>query len=102
MFLEKQLGNGCTWINLDLDKLKKLEDLSEIYGLDKETIEYALDRNERAHMDYHRENGTVTFIYNVLNLKKDKAYYEAFPMTFIVEHRSLITISNTKNAYVIE
>ena len=81
MFLEKQLGNGCTWINLDLDKLKKLEDLSEIYGLDKETIEYALDRNERAHMDYHRENGTVTFI---------------------VEHRRLITISNTKNAYVIE
>ena len=102
MFLEKQLGNGCTWINLDLDKLKKLEDLSEIYGLDKETIEYALDRNERAHMDYHRENGTVTFIYNVLNLKKDKEYYEAFPMTFIVEHRRLITISNIKNAYVIE
>lgn len=102
MFLEKRLGNGCAWINLDLDKLKKLEDLSEIYGLDKETIEYALDRNERAHMDYHRENGTVTFIYNVLNLKKDKAYYEAFPMTFIVEHRRLITISNTKNAYVIE
>ena len=102
MFLEKQLGNGCTWINLDLDKLKKLEDLSEIYGLDKETIEYALDRNERAHMDYHRENGTVTFIYNVLNLKKDKAYYEAFPMTFIVEHHRLITISNTKNAYIIE
>ena len=102
MFLEKRLGNGCTWINLDLDKLKKLEDLSEIYGLDKETIEYALDRNERAHMDYHRENGTVTFIYNVLNLKKDKAYYEAFPMTFIVEYRRLITISNTKNAYIIE
>ncbi len=48
MFVEKQLGNGCTWINLDLGKLKKLEDLSEIYGLDKETIEYALDRNERA------------------------------------------------------
>ena len=102
MFLEKQLGNDCAWINLDLDKLEKLEDLSEIYGLDKETIEYALDRNERAHMDYHRENGTVTFIYNVLNLKKDKAYYEAFPMTFIVEHHRLITISNTKNAYIIE
>ena len=102
MFVEKQLGNGYTWINLDLGKLKKLEDLSEIYGLDKETIEYALDRNERAHMDYHRESGTVTFIYNVLDLKKDKEYYEAFPMTFIVEHHRLITISNKKNAYVIE
>lgn len=69
MVLEKQLGNGCTWIDLDLGKLNKLEDLSEIYGLDKETIEYALDRNERAHMDYHRESGTVTFIYNVLDVK---------------------------------
>ena len=102
MFVEKQLGNGCTWINLDLGKLKKLEDLSEIYGLDKETIEYALDRNERAHMDYNRENGTVTFIYNVLDLERDKEYYEAIPMTFIVEHHRLITISNKKNAYVID
>ncbi len=102
MFLEKQLGNGCTWINLDLDKLKKLEDLSDIYGLDKETIEYALDRNERAHMDYNRETETVTFIYNVLDLEKDKEYYEAIPMTFIVERQRMITISNHKNAYVID
>ncbi len=102
MFLEKKLGNGCIWINLDLDKLKKLEDLSEIYGLDKETIEYALDKNERAHMDYNRENATVTFIYNVLDLEKDKDYYEAIPMTFIVENKRMITISNHKNAYVID
>ena len=102
MFLENQLGYCCTWINLDLDKLKKLEDLSEIYGLDKETIEYALDKNERAHMDYNRENATVTFIYNVLDLEKDKDYYEAIPMTFIVENKRMITISNHKNAYVID
>ena len=101
MFLEKQLGNGCAWINLDLDKLKKLEDLSEIYGLDKETIEYALDRNERATWII-TVNGTVTFIYNVLDLEKDKDYYEAIPMTFIVENKRMITISNHKNAYVID
>lgn len=102
LFVEKKLGHDRTWIDLDVDKIKNMEDLSDIYGLDKETIEYALDRNERAHMDYHRESGTVTFIYNVLDLKKDKEYYEAFPMTFIVEHHRLITISNKKNAYVIE
>lgn len=102
MFLDEQLGNGCVWINLDVEKIKNLEDLSEIYGLDKETIEYALDRNERAHMDYNRENGTVTFIYNVLDLEKDKEYYEAIPMTFIVERQRMITISNHKNAYVID
>lgn len=92
MFLEKQLGNGCTWIDLDVDKIKNMEDLSDIYGLDKETIEYALDRNERAHMDYNRETETVTFIYNVLDLEKDKEYYEAIPMTFIVERQRMITI----------
>ena len=102
MFLDEQLGNGCVWINLDVEKIKNLEDLSEIYGLDKETIEYALDKNERAHMDYNRENGTVTFIYNVLDLEKDKEYYEAIPMTFIVERQRMITISNHKNAYVID
>ena len=102
MFLEKQLGNGCTWIDLDVDKIKNMEDLSDIYGLDKETIEYALDRNERAHMDYNRETETVTFIYNVLDLEKDKEYYEAIPMTFIVENKRMITISNHKNAYVID
>ena len=102
MFLEKQLGNGCTWIDLDVDKIKNMEDLSDIYGLDKETIEYALDRNERAHMDYNRETETVTFIYNVLDLEKDKEYYEAIPMTFIVERQRMITISNHKNAYVID
>ena len=102
MFLDEQLGNGCVWINLDVETIKNLEDLSEIYGLDKETIEYALDKNERAHMDYNRENGTVTFIYNVLDLEKDKDYYEAIPMTFIVENKRMITISNHKNAYVID
>ena len=102
MFLDEQLGNGCVWINLDVERIKNLEDLSEIYGLDKETIEYALDKNERAHMDYNRENGTVTFIYNVLDLEKDKDYYEAIPMTFIVENKRMITISNHKNASVID
>ena len=102
MVLEKQLGNGCTWIDLDVDKIKNMEDLSDIYGLDNETIEYALDRNERAHMDYNRETETVTFIYNVLDLEKDKEYYEAIPMTFIVERQRMITISNHKNAYVID
>ena len=102
MFLDEQLGNGCVWINLDVEKIKNLEDLSEIYGLDKETIEYELDKTERAHMDYNRENGTVTFIYNVLDLEKDKDYYEAIPMTFIVENKRMITISNHKNAYVID
>lgn len=52
-------------------------------------------------MDYNRENGTITFIYNVLALEKDKEYYETIPLTFIVQDTRLVTISNEDNAYVI-
>ena len=102
MFIDKQLGQDRKWINIDSDMIAENSYLYKKYEIDKETIEYAMDKNERAHMDYNRENGTITFIYNVLDLKKDKEYYEAFPMTFIVEHHRLITISNKKNAYVID
>ena len=102
MFVERKLGDGRSWINIDSDLIAETSQLYQKYDIDQETIEYALDKNERAHMDYNRENGTVTFIYNVLDLEKDKDYYEAIPMTFIVENKRMITISNHKNAYVID
>ncbi|KXT82098.1 magnesium transporter CorA family protein [Streptococcus panodentis] len=102
MFLERKLKDQSVWINIDSDEVKKNAQIYQDYGIDQETIEYALDKNERAHMDYNRENGTVLFIYNVLNLATDKDYYETIPMTFIVQERRLITISNQDNAYVVD
>ena len=101
MFVEKKLGDGRSWINIDSDLIAETSQLYQKYGIDQETIEYALDKNERAHMDYNRENGTVTFIYNVLDMEKEKEYYETIPMTFIVQGPRLVTISNRDNAYVI-
>ena len=101
MFVEKKLGDGRSWINIDSDLIAETSQLYQKYGIDQETIEYALDKNERAHMDYNRENGTVTFIYNVLDMEKEKEYYETIPMTFIVQGSRLVTISNRDNAYII-
>ena len=101
MFVEKKLGDGRSWINIDSDLIAETSQLYQKYGIDQETIEYALDKNERAHMDYNRENGTVTFIYNVLDMEKEKEYYETIPMTFIVQGARLVTISNRDNAYII-
>ena len=101
MFVEKKLGDGRSWINIDSDLIAETSQLYQKYGIDQETIEYALDQNERAHMDYNRENGTVTFIYNVLDMEKEKEYYETIPMTFIVQGPRLVTISNRDNAYII-
>ena len=101
MFVEKKLGDGRSWINIDSDLIAETSLLYQKYDIDQETIEYALDKNERAHMDYNRENGTVTFIYNVLDMEKEKEYYETIPMTFIVQGPRLVTISNRDNAYII-
>lgn len=101
MFFEKHLGSNRSWINIDSDLISEQSHLYTEYDIDQETIEYALDRNERAHMDYNRETGTITFIYNVLDLEKDKAYYETIPMAFIVQGDRLVTISNKDNAYII-
>ena len=38
-----------------------------------------MDKNERAHMDYNRENGTITFIYNVLDLEKGQGILRNHP-----------------------
>lgn len=101
MFVEKKLGDRRSWINIDSDLIAETSQLYQKYGIDQETIEYALDKNERAHMDYNRENGTVTFIYNVLDMEKEKEYYETIPMTFIIQGPRLVTISNRDNAYII-
>ncbi|BAM23809.1 magnesium transporter CorA family protein [Streptococcus intermedius] len=102
MFIEKKLQSGMAWINLDADILSQHPGSYTKYNIDEETIEYALDKNERAHMDYNRETGTVVFIFNVLNLKRSKNYYETVPMTFVVQQDRLITISNKENTYVVD
>ena len=102
MFIEKKLQSGMAWINLDADILSQHPGSYTKYNIDEETIEYALDTTERAHMDYNRETGTVVFIFNVLNLKRAKNYYETVPMTFVVQQDRLITISNKENTYVVD
>lgn len=102
MFIEKKLQSGMAWINLDADILSQHPGSYKKYNIDEETIEYALDKNERAHMDYNRETGIVVFIFNVLNLKRAKNYYETVPMTFVVQQDRLITISNKENTYVVD
>ena len=102
MLVTKKLSNNNTWININSDEITKHSKVYEEYDIDPKTLEYALDENEHAHMDYDREDGTVTFIYSVLDLERDKEYYETVPLTFIVQKNRLVTISNEDNVYIIQ
>ena len=48
MFIDKQLGQDRKWINIDSDMIAENSYLYKKYEIDKETIEYAMDKNERA------------------------------------------------------
>ena len=102
MQVSKKLSDNATWINIDSKEITEKSKIYEEYEIDPKIIDYALDENEHAHMDYDREDGTVTFIYSVLESKKDKEYYETVPMTFIVQKNRLLTISNEDNDYIIQ
>ena len=62
-----QFGENNTWINIDSDLISEYSSIYDTYDIDDEMIEYALDKNERAHMEYNRRTKTLVFIYNVLN-----------------------------------
>ena len=91
-----------TWININSDLISEYSSIYDTYEIDDEMIEYALDKNERAHMEYNRRTKTLVVIYNVLNLSKEENHYETIPLTFIVRQNQIITISNSQNEYIID
>lgn len=97
-----EFGQGNSWIAIDSDKISESSHLYEEYGVDKEQISYALDENERAHMEYDWDDQSLTIIYNVLNRTKDENHYETIPITFIVKDDEITTIYNENNAYIID
>ena len=91
-----------TWININSDLISEYSYIYDTYEIDDEMIEYALDKNERAHMEYNRRTKTLVVIYNVLNLSKEENHYETIPLTFIVRQNQIVTISNSQNEYIID
>ena len=95
-------GENNTWININSDLISEYSSIYDTYEIDDEMIEYALDKNERAHMEYNRRTKTLVVIYNVLNLSKEENHYETIPLTFIVRQNQIVTISNSQNEYIID
>ena len=91
-----------TWININSDLISEYSSIYDTYEIDDEMIEYALDKNERAYMEYNRRTKTLVVIYNVLNLSKEENHYETIPLTFIVRQNQIVTISNSQNEYIID
>ena len=99
---EKNFGHSCAWININSEEISDFSTIYQTYQIDKEMVEYALDENERAHIEYCRPKETLVVIYNVIKQTKRENRYETVPMTFIVRKDQIITISNRHNEYIVE
>ncbi|HGC6937209.1 TPA: magnesium transporter CorA family protein [Streptococcus agalactiae] len=104
MIVEQKFGNGFTWINIEAEQLRT--ETSEIQAkyLDSEIITYALDDYERAFMECSLIKGkeVLTIIFNTIDLKQKESYYETVPMTFCLSHDRLITVTRSRNSYMLE
>lgn len=96
------IDEHTSWINMDAGVVEAAPELVDLYDLDEEIIEYALDKNERARVEYDRERRTLVVIYHVPHRLKREHHYETLPMTFILQPNRLLTITNEHNAYVVQ
>ncbi|WP_155857437.1 magnesium transporter CorA family protein [Eremococcus coleocola] len=96
-----QMNERDYWIVIETDRGQDHTQLYDQFDLDSEIMEYALDKNERAHIDYDAANKTLLLIFNVLKLEKEDNHYETIPVTFVSQKHRLITIVNQENRYIL-
>lgn len=101
MYTKEVFNNKMnSWVNIDAENADELKNLYRDYGIDSEFVDYSLDRNERAHLDYDKATDVLLLIFNAPNRRKIDNHYETVPMTFIVVNRTLITVMNQQNKYL--
>ncbi|MDT2758630.1 magnesium transporter CorA family protein [Enterococcus xiangfangensis] len=88
------------WINIDAENEAELKNLYRDFGIDREFVDYSLDRNERAHMDYDKATDVLLLIFNTPNRRKIDNHYETVPVTFILVDRTLITVTTQQSKYL--
>ncbi|EMW5625535.1 magnesium transporter CorA family protein [Enterococcus faecalis] len=88
------------WIHLNTNDNDELEKIYSDYDINLEVINYTLDVNERARLEYDKHSDLLVLIYNVPNKSKTDNHYETTPITFIVKNNTFITITKEQNEYI--
>lgn len=94
--------NDFSWITVQFDRKPDPEEFLEEYDIDEEIIEYALDKNERAHIEYRNSEDTFILIFNAISLEKYDNHYETIPVTFLVNGKKIFTIVDSESNYIID
>ena len=97
---ERKVADG-SWMDISLDEAVDAEKMSQQFGLPKDILAYALDRDERARISYHPKEETYSIIYNVVKQTKGRSHYETTPMMFVLQKNRLLTLTHQENQYLV-
>lgn len=90
----------CSWVNVDASKSHEVANLKKALQISDEMLNYALDKNERARVEYDETEQALLVIFNVPHLQKNDNHYETSPMAFIMKNQYFITFVNPRTEYV--
>ncbi|WP_438835098.1 CorA family divalent cation transporter [Streptococcus pluranimalium] len=93
--------DSFSWIDIDIDEVRDAEKIAMDYGIDPEVVNYVLDKNELAHVEYNRKTGQLLLIYNVLKLIKEDNSFQTVPIAFIAQDNCLISMSTKETDYIV-
>lgn len=83
-----------SWINVDSTQSHEVKKLKERYSISDEMLTYALDKNERARVEYDPTEKALLLIFKVPNLLKKDNHYETSPMAFILKDQRFFSFVN--------
>lgn len=102
--LEKQLsfnnGKNC-WFCVDSHSTLAIDELVDKYGLSDEMLLYALDKNERARVEYDVEHKALLVVFNAPAKEKRKNHFFTHPITFILKGDNLFTFFTEETEYIV-
>ncbi|MDH6363944.1 Mg2+ and Co2+ transporter CorA [Enterococcus sp. PF1-24] len=99
---KRQFNQGKNhWIYVDSSESTTISELQQKYQLSDEMVGYALDRNERARVEYDLEHQALLVVYNVPLKEKQNNHYATRPMTFIIKEDCLFTFTTKETAHLV-
>lgn len=88
------------WVAVDSEATGDILSLKEKYPLNDKLLEYALDRHERARVEYNLKHKSLLVVYNAPLAAKRNNHYLTQPITFIIKDDYLFTFASKELSHI--
>ncbi len=97
-----EISTKFSWVVVDFEHISDIDGELKKYDIDNEILAYALDRHERARVEYRHRDNSYIVIFHGINPVKTETYYNTIPVTFVLKGKRLMTIVGKESSYIID